>query len=133
MQQCHLPAMPQIKNLSAEPLGKLHSWIPHDLKEEELVFLPHACPGKSPLPTGTAVLTCQADRLRSAISDCGCGMRLLRSSVPVKDLDAERWNAVANHLRAKKDRLGTWAEATISSGFRRRFQNRARSKRLLQR
>ncbi len=46
----------KLTNLSAEPLGKLHSWIPHDLEAEQIVFLPDACPGKSPLPTGTAVL-----------------------------------------------------------------------------
>jgi len=64
--------MADIKNLSAEPLGKLHSWIPHDLKAERVVFLPDACPGKSPLPTGTAVLTHQEDWRRFAVSDCGC-------------------------------------------------------------
>ena len=44
----------EIVNLSAEPLGKLHGWLPHDLRAEKVVFLPDACPGKSPLPTGTA-------------------------------------------------------------------------------
>ena len=96
----------EIRNLSAEPLGKLHAWIPHDLKAEEFVFLPDACPGKSPLPTGTAVLTRQEDWRRFAISDCGCGMRLLRSSVPVQELDAQRWNTVAHYLRENKGRLG---------------------------
>jgi len=77
----------EITNLSAEPLGKLHSWLPHDLKAEQVVFLPDACPGKSPLPTGTAVLTRQADWRKFAVSDCGCGMRLVRSSVQPNDLD----------------------------------------------
>jgi len=96
----------KITNLSAEPLGRLHSWIPHGLQAEEVVFLPDACPGKSPLPTGTAVLTRQEDWRRFAVSDCGCGMRLVRSSVPVRDLDISRWNAVADHLRANKGALG---------------------------
>src|SRR5215475_10033344 len=96
----------EITNLSAEPLGKLHSWLPHDLEAEQIVFLPDACPGKSPLPTGTAVLTHQADWRRFAISDCGCGMRLLRSSVPTADLDLGRWDDLANRLRANKGRLG---------------------------
>jgi RNA-splicing ligase RtcB len=96
----------QITNLSAEPLGKLYSWIPHDLDAEQVVFLPDACPGKSPLPTGTAILTRQADWRRFAISDCGCGMRLVRSSVPVREFDRDRWNAVADHLRANKGALG---------------------------
>ncbi len=96
----------KITNLSAEPIGKLHSWIPHDLEAEQIVFLPDACPGKSPLPTGTAILTKQSDWRRFAVSDCGCGMRLVRSSIPVSDLDAARWNRVADHIRANKGGLG---------------------------
>jgi RNA-splicing ligase RtcB len=96
----------KVTNLSAEPLGKLHSWIPHDFEPEQIVFLPDACPGKSPLPTGTAALTKQEDWRRFAISDCGCGMRLVRSSVPVSDFNAERWNKVADLLRANKGGLG---------------------------
>lgn len=96
----------EIVNLSTEPLGKLHSWIPHDLEAEKVVFLPDACPGKSPLPTGTAVQTYQPDWRRFAISDCGCGMRLLRSSVSPADFDLERWDRVADRLRANKGRLG---------------------------
>jgi RNA-splicing ligase RtcB len=96
----------KITNLSVEPLGKLHSWIPHGLRAEELVFLPDACPGKSPLPTGTVVLTKQEDWRRFAVSDCGCGMRLVRSNIISEDLDLSRWNQVADHLRANKGGLG---------------------------
>jgi len=96
----------EITNLSAEPLGKLHSWLPHDLEAEQVVFLPDACPGKSPLPTGTAVLTRQADWRKFAVSDCGCGMRLLRSSVEPGDLDSDRWDKVAESLRTNKGGLG---------------------------
>jgi RNA-splicing ligase RtcB len=95
-----------ITNLSAEPLGRLHSWIPHGLEAEQIVFLPDACPGKSPLPTGTAVLTRQENWRQFAVSDCGCGMRLLRSSVSTEDLDQRRWNMVADLLRENKGRLG---------------------------
>ena len=62
--------------------------------------------GKSPLPTGTAVLTHQEDWRRFALSDCGCGMRLLRSGISPGDLDLRRWNQVANLLRANKGSLG---------------------------
>ncbi len=96
----------KIINLSAEPIGKLHAWIPHGLEAECVVFLPDACPGKSPLPTGTAVLTRQSDWRRFAVSDCGCGMRLLRSTVPPRDLDPARWDQLADRLRANKGRLG---------------------------
>lgn len=93
-------------NISAEPVGKLHSWIPHDLEAERIIFLPDACPGKSPLPTGTAVFTRQANWRKFAVSDCGCGMRLLRSDLSVSDLDLARWDRVANILRGNKGRLG---------------------------
>ena len=96
----------KLTNLSAEPLGKLHSWLPHDLRAEHVVFLPDSCPGKSPLPAGTAVLTRQADWRKFAVSDCGCGMRLLRTSLQANDLDHARWDRVANSLRASKGSLG---------------------------
>ena len=96
----------KLTNLSSEPLGKLHSWLPHDLEAEEIVFLPDACPGKSPLPTGTAVLTKQANWRKFAVSDCGCGMRLLRSSIPPADLSLDLWNKVAESIRASKGALG---------------------------
>ena len=96
----------ELVNLSAEPLGRLHSWIPHDLAADKVVFLPDACPGKSPLPTGTAVMTHQGDWRRFAVSDCGCGMRLVRSTVDPHGIDAARWNKVADSLRANKGGLG---------------------------
>lgn len=96
----------KLTNLSAEPLGKLHSWLPHNLVAEHVVFLPDSCPGKSPLPTGTEVLTRQADWRRFAISDCGCGMRLLRSSLQANDLDQARWDEIANSIRASKGSIG---------------------------
>lgn len=95
-----------VVNLSAEPLGRLHSWIPHDLRAEKVVFLPDACPGKSPLPTGTAVLTRQENWRRFAVSDCGCGMRFLKSSIQATDLDLGRWNQLADQLRSNKGGLG---------------------------
>ncbi|HEV7300659.1 MAG TPA: RtcB family protein [Tepidisphaeraceae bacterium] len=96
-----------ILNLSAEPLWRLHTWIPHDLAAERILFLPDACPGKSPLPTGTAVLTRQPDWRRFAVSDCGCGMRLVRSRVAAAaDVTPRRWDELADHLRANKGRLG---------------------------
>ena len=87
-------------------MGKLYSWLPHDLAAERVVFLPDACPGKSPLPTGTAIQTRQPDWRKFAISDCGCGMRLLRSEVEPSDLNLKNWDRLANALRKNKNRLG---------------------------
>src|SRR6185295_16929940 len=95
-----------IINLSAEPLWKLHNWIPHGLRAAQIVFLPDACPGKSPLPTGTAVKTNQPDWRRFAVSDCGCGMRLVMSTLAASDVTPGRWGALAERLAANKGRLG---------------------------
>lgn len=96
----------ELINLSTEPIGRLHSWIPQDLDAERIVFLPDACPGKSPLPTGTAVLTRQSNWRKFAVSDCGCGMRLLRSEMSASELDLDRWDRVADRLRSNKGGLG---------------------------
>ena len=96
----------KITNLSAEPEGVLRSWLPHNLKAQHVVFLPDACPGKSPLPTGTAVLTDQHDWRAFALSDCGCGMRLLKSSIPSESLTQEVWDEAADRIRQNKGRLG---------------------------
>lgn len=96
----------KLTNLSAEPDGKLHGWLPHDLRAEQVVFLPDACPGKSPLPTGTAVLTRQPDWRRFAVSDCGCGMRLLRTSLSTDELQRDLWDDVATRLRKNKGHMG---------------------------
>ena len=100
------PITMELVNLSAEPKGKLYSWLPTDLKAETVIFLPDACPGKSPLPTGIAVLTYQKDWRRFAISDCGCGMRLVRSNLGPSELTQENWDRLAARLRNNKGKLG---------------------------
>ena len=96
----------EIVNLSAEPIGKLYGWLPRDLRATKIVFLPDACPGKSPLPTGTVVQTQQSDWRRFAVGDCGCGMRLLKSNVKTDALTKTIWNDTANSLRRRKGQLG---------------------------
>jgi RNA-splicing ligase RtcB len=96
----------QLLNLSAEPEWKLRSWLPPGLNAAKVVFFPDACPGRSPLPTGTATLLRRPDWRRFAVSDCGCGMRLLRSSVAIDALTARRWDAIAERLRSNKSQLG---------------------------
>ena len=96
----------EIVNLSAEPLWKLHTWSPHGLAGDRFVFLPDACPGKSPLPTGTAVMTRQREWRRFAVSDCGCGMRLVRSTLTSDDVTQQRWDDLADRLRGNKGGLG---------------------------
>jgi RNA-splicing ligase RtcB len=96
----------KMTNLSAEPEGVLRHWLPHALRARHVVFLPDACPGKSPLPTGTAVLTEQEDWRAFALSDCGCGMRLVKSSMRQEYLTQELWDEVANRIKKNKGGLG---------------------------
>lgn len=100
--------LPQEKfiNISSEPEGTLRSWLPDSLEADKVVFLPDACPGKSPLPTGTAVLTAQSDWRRFAVSDCGCGMRLLKTSLKQSDLTATVWDEIATAIKKNKGGLG---------------------------
>ncbi len=95
-----------MQNLSAEQDWKLRHWLPHNFEAEQVVFLPDACPGKSPLPTGTAVLTSQEDWRQFALSDCGCGMRLVRSELRPEDLTPELWDEVARRIQKNKGGLG---------------------------
>jgi RNA-splicing ligase RtcB len=96
----------RLVNLSAEPEGRLYSWLPHDLRAEVVVFLPDACPGKSPLPTGTAILTQQDNWRKFAVSDCGCGMRLMRTTIKRKDLTQQLWDDLATALSGRRGLLG---------------------------
>ncbi|TVR13102.1 MAG: hypothetical protein EA401_07540 [Planctomycetota bacterium] len=96
-----------LTNLSGQQEGLLRSWLPRGLVAEQVVFFPDACPGKAPVPTGTAILTHQPDWRRFAVSDCGCGMRLLRSrSLSPADLDRDAWDQLADRLRRNAGGLG---------------------------
>lgn len=95
-----------IVNYSAEPLHKLYSWIPHDLKAEHIIFFPDACPGKSPLPTGTVVVTKQENWRKFAVSDCGCGMLLAKSSLNINDFKKSVWADIYHDLKRNKGKLG---------------------------
>ena len=86
----------EIANYSAEPIGKLYGWLPYDLKAEKVIFFPDASPGKSPLPTGTVVFTKQENWRKFAVSDCGCGMLLAKSSVKIDDFNTEFWDKMSD-------------------------------------
>jgi len=93
-------------NLSAEATGTLYSWLPNKVEPETVVFFPDACPGRSPLPTGTALLSSQENWRQLAISDCGCGMRLLQTGLDRSDLGQREWDDLASLLIANKGKLG---------------------------
>ncbi|MCC7465991.1 MAG: RtcB family protein [Saprospiraceae bacterium] len=96
----------EIINYSAEPLNKVYSWLPHDLQADKVIFFPDACPGKSPLPTGTVVFTRQENWRKFAISDCGCGMLLCEANLNRADFKNELWDQIYYDIQANKGKLG---------------------------
>lgn len=96
----------EVINYSAEPLNKIYGWLPHDLHAEKVIFFPDACPGKSPLPTGTVVFTRQENWRKFAVSDCGCGMLLCEANLTKEDFKKEKWNKIYYDIQANKNKLG---------------------------
>ena len=87
---------------------EIQKWLPRGLQAEEMVVFPDACPGKSPLPTGTALRTFSPEWRNYAISDCGCGMQLLESQLSYKDFEKmhSKWDRLGDALRENKGMLG---------------------------
>lgn len=96
----------EVINYSAEPLNKVYGWLPHDLQAEKVIFFPDACPGKSPLPTGTVVFTKQDNWRKFAISDCGCGMLLCEADISKQDFKKEKWDSIYYDIQSNKGKLG---------------------------
>lgn len=96
----------EVLNYSAEALNKLYSWLPPDLIAEKVVFFPDVCPGKSTLPTGTVVFTKQENWRKFAVSDCGCGMQLVKSSLKRDSFNNNHWDKIYNSLKKNKGKLG---------------------------
>ena len=96
----------EVINYSAEPLNKVYGWLPHDLKAEKVIFFPDACPGKSPLPTGTVVFTRQENWRKFAISDCGCGMLLCETTISKSEFKREKWDSIYYDIQSNKNKLG---------------------------
>ena len=94
--------------LTNEEEWKVRGWFPRDLEGHKLVVFPDACPGKAPLPTGTALLTSSPSWRSLAISDCGCGMQLLKSELTVEEFTAQRgrWDDVGQRLKKNRGKLG---------------------------
>ena len=98
----------KIRNITGRPIGQLLSFLPHDIRIDEAVFLPDMCPGRSALPTGTVVQTKDPRWHRLAVSDCGCGMQLVRADLTHQDFDSKRhlWDELGNRLKRHKGGLG---------------------------
>jgi RNA-splicing ligase RtcB len=96
----------EIINYSGEPENKVIGWLPAGLKPEKIIFFPDACPAKSTLPTGTVVFTTQENWRGFAVSDCGCGMLLMRSCCNTNDFKKSDWDKIYFDLRANKGKKG---------------------------
>ena len=103
-----------LTNLSAEPDAKIYGWLEKTgalPAADRVISLPDTCPGKSPLPTGTAMVTRDPNWRRFALSDVGCGMSLVRTTLTIDDaygpVFRQMWDALADELAGRrKGRLG---------------------------
>lgn len=98
-------------NLSAEPDQKIYGWLERAdalRSAHTVISLPDTCPGKSPLPTGTGYLTQSAQWRRFAVSDVGCGIAVVRSTLTLADIETEEfrrtWSALCDDLAANRNK-----------------------------
>ena len=96
----------KVTNLSSEPDGVVHEWLPHDLVANDVVILPDACPSSAPLPTGAVIRTTAPQWRKWAVSDVGCGMRMLRTSLASSDVTRDLINQIVSGLKRNKGLLG---------------------------
>lgn len=88
-------------NLSREPDYVIRQWltISNAIKvASRVISLPDTCPGKSPLPTGTAFLTSDPGWRRFALSDVGCGMCVVRTKYTAADVNGQSFHALWDNL-----------------------------------
>jgi RNA-splicing ligase RtcB len=100
-----------LTNLSAEPDAVILGWLTKAnalSSAKRVISLPDTCPGKSPLPTGTGFLTDSADWRRFAVSDVGCGMSVVRTSLSLDDIGTDEfrsaWDGLCEALSRNRNR-----------------------------
>ncbi|MDX2118872.1 MAG: RtcB family protein, partial [Planctomycetota bacterium] len=98
-------------NLSREPDYVIRQWltISNAIKAAlRVISLPDTCPGKSPLPTGTAFLTPDPGWRRFALSDVGCGMCVVRTSFTAEDVHTPAfrtlWDRLCDDLAERRNK-----------------------------
>lgn len=98
-------------NLSAEPDQVILGWLgkANALRvARRVISLPDTCPGKSPLPTGTAFLTDALDWRRFALSDVGCGICVVRTRLSLADVESsefrDAWDGLCADLAERRNR-----------------------------
>ncbi|MCA3004230.1 MAG: RtcB family protein [Planctomycetaceae bacterium] len=98
-------------NLSAVPDYEIRQWLTISgaiRVARRVVSLPDTCPGKSPLPTGTALLTSDPSWRRFALSDVGCGMAVVRTPLREADTRTENfrrtWDGLCSALAERRNK-----------------------------
>lgn len=100
-----------LTNLSAEPDYVIRQWLTVSGAVKvaaRVISLPDTCPGKSPLPTGTAFLTSDPGWRRFALSDVGCGMSVVRTGHHGDDVASaafrRTWDRLCDELAARRNK-----------------------------
>lgn len=98
----------RVTNLSGSELWRVKQMLPRGLRAREVVFLPDICPSRGLLPTGCVVHSEATDWPRFAVSDCGCGMQMIKSPLSANQFRSSLplWDAVGRALSARKGGLG---------------------------
>ncbi len=97
-------------NLSAEPNQVIFGWLERAnalAAAKRVISLPDTCPGKSPLPTGTGYFTEVANWRRFALSDVGCGIAIVRTSLTLSDTINQEfrdaWDELCSDLASRRN------------------------------
>lgn len=101
----------RVVNYSDMPVEKVISLFPKSLRADKIVTMPDLNPGRAPLPSGCSVeinVMNQLDWRKFLLSDIGCGMQVLSSSLKWEDFeqDLNVWDNLYPKLRANKGKLG---------------------------
>lgn len=99
-------------NFTGLSMQELLRFFPSDLKAKKIVLLPDFTPNKSGLlPSGCSVeidTSADPEWRRFAVSDVGCGMQVLKSSLEWEDFEnnKDRWDFMYERLLDNKGQFG---------------------------
>lgn len=103
--------MDTLINRSHEPDWRLRAWFTQAGAlsiADTIIALPDICPGRSPLPTGSALITRSQAWRRFAVSDVGCGIAIVRTRLARADTELpefrDAWDSLCARLRANRNK-----------------------------
>lgn len=100
-----------IHNYSGLPVEKVISYFPSNLRADKIVVMPDLNPGRTKLPSGCSVeidTEFQPNWREFLLSDIGCGMQVLRSSISWDEFEdnVPLWENLYDKLKLNKGQLG---------------------------